>query len=81
MATVLPAYRNRAATPSTPGTREIRRREGPNQHVPIGAMTAEVWAGCREQCLAAGMDDHLAKPVKLECLVQALQKWVPAKHA
>ena len=62
-------------------TREIRRREGPNQHVPIVAMTAEVLAGCREQCLAAGMDDHLAKPVKLECLVEALQKWVPAKHA
>jgi CheY-like chemotaxis protein len=44
-------------------------------------MTAKVLAGCREQCLGAGMDDHLAKPVKLECLVQALQKWVPAKHA
>ena len=62
-------------------TREIRRREGPNQHVPIVAMTAEALAGCREQCLAAGMDDHLAKPVKLECLVEALQKWVPARHA
>jgi CheY-like chemotaxis protein len=62
-------------------TREIRRREGPNQHVPIVAMTAEALAGCREQCLAAGMDDHLAKPVKLELLVEALQKWVPARYA
>jgi signal transduction histidine kinase/CheY-like chemotaxis protein len=62
-------------------TREIRRREGPNQHVPIVAMTAEALAGCREQCLAAGMDDHLTKPVKLELLVEALQKWVPAKYA
>ena len=60
--------------------REIRRREGPNQHVPIVAMTAEVLAGCREQCLAAGMDDHVAKPVKLELLVETLRKWVPARH-
>jgi two-component system sensor histidine kinase/response regulator len=44
-------------------------------------MIAEALAGCREQCLAAGMDDHLAKPVKLELLVEALQKWVPARYA
>jgi signal transduction histidine kinase/CheY-like chemotaxis protein len=62
-------------------TREIRRREGPNQHVPIVAMTAEVLAGCREQCLAAGMDDHIGKPVKMEFLFEALRKWVPAKRA
>ena len=61
-------------------TREIRRREGPHQHVPIVAMTAEVLAGCREQCLAAGMDDHIAKPVKMEFLFEALRKWVPAKR-
>ncbi len=61
--------------------REIRRKEGPDQHVPIVAMTAEVLAGCREQCLAAGMDGHISKPVKLEFLVEALQKWVPARHA
>ena len=61
--------------------REIRRREGPNQHVPIVAMTAEVLAGCREQCLAAGMDDHLPKPVKVEFVFEALRKWVSAKCA
>jgi signal transduction histidine kinase/DNA-binding response OmpR family regulator len=60
--------------------REIRRKEGPNQHVPIVAMTAEVLAGCREQCAAAGMDGHIAKPVTTEFLVEALQKWVPARH-
>jgi signal transduction histidine kinase/CheY-like chemotaxis protein/ligand-binding sensor domain-containing protein len=61
--------------------REIRRGEGPNQRVPIVAMTAEVLAGCREQCLAAGMDDHLPKPVKMESFFEALRTWVPAKRA
>ncbi len=61
--------------------REIRRRERPNQHVPIVALTAEVLEGCREQCLAAGMDDHLPKPVTMESLFEALRKWVPAKRA
>src|SRR5450432_811551 len=60
--------------------REIRRREGPNQHVPIVALTAKVLEGCREQCLAAGMDDHLPKPVTMESLFEALRKWVPAKR-
>jgi signal transduction histidine kinase/DNA-binding response OmpR family regulator/streptogramin lyase len=61
--------------------RAIRRKEGLGQHVPIVAMTAEVLAGCREQCLAAGMDGHIPKPVKMEFLVEALQKWVPARQA
>src|ERR1035441_1686634 len=62
-------------------TREIRHGEGSNRHVPIVAMTAEVLAGCREECLAAGMDDHVSKPVKLEFLFEALRKWIPAKPA
>jgi len=62
-------------------TREIRRREGPDVHVPIVAMTAEVLAGCREQCLAAGMDDHIGKPMKMEFLFEALRKWIAAKIA
>jgi CheY-like chemotaxis protein len=62
-------------------TREIRRREGPNHHVAIVAMTAEVLADCREQCLTAGMDDHIGKPIKTEFLFEALRKWVPAKPA
>jgi CheY-like chemotaxis protein len=61
--------------------REIRRQEGPHQHVAIVAMTAEVMAGSREQCVEAGMDDHIGKPVKMELLFEALRKWVPARPA
>jgi two-component system sensor histidine kinase/response regulator len=62
-------------------TREIRRRETGGRRVGIVAMTAEAMAGARESCLAAGMDDHIAKPVRLEDLVDALQKWLPGKKS
>jgi CheY-like chemotaxis protein len=57
-------------------TREIRRTEKPGQHVAIIAMTAEALAGARELCMAAGMDDYIAKPIKLEDLSRAIQKWL-----
>jgi CheY-like chemotaxis protein len=58
--------------------REIRRREGPGRRVAIVAMTAEALAGAREECLAAGMDDYIAKPVRLDDLASVLRKWRPA---
>jgi CheY-like chemotaxis protein len=56
-------------------TAEIRRREAAGRHVAIIAMTATAMAGCRERCLAAGMDDFIPKPVKMEVLLEALKKW------
>jgi CheY-like chemotaxis protein len=59
---------------------EIRRRAGPGRHVGIIAMTADAMAGCRERCLEAGMDDFVGKPVAMEALFEALQRWAPAKE-
>jgi CheY-like chemotaxis protein len=43
--------------------------------VPIVAVTAEALSGCREECLAAGMDDFIPKPVNLAVLAEAVRKW------
>jgi signal transduction histidine kinase/CheY-like chemotaxis protein len=55
-------------------TREIRKREPPDHHASIIAMTAEAMSGAREQCLDAGMDDYIAKPVRLQDLAAILNK-------
>lgn len=46
------------------------------EHLPIVAMTANAMQRDREACRAAGMDDHLAKPIDVHELFQALLKWV-----
>lgn len=53
----------------------VRSREVGN-HTPICALTANAMEGDRERCLAAGMDDYISKPVGLEKLQKAVDRWV-----
>ena len=57
-------------------TRKIRLREGADEHIPIIALTAHAMKGADNECLSAGMDDYLTKPIDRERLQQALQRWL-----
>jgi PAS domain S-box-containing protein len=59
-------------------TRRIRANPA-RSTVPILAMTASVLLGDRELCIAAGMDDHIAKPVDVAQLYAKLAGWIEGK--
>lgn len=54
-------------------TREIKKIDS---EVPIIAQTAHVMSGEREKCLEAGCDDYLAKPIRLQILIDTLSKYL-----
>jgi len=62
--------------------RAVRAREsGGRSRIPIIACTANALAGETERCLEAGMDDFVAKPVELEALARAMERWLPLTAA
>jgi CheY-like chemotaxis protein/HPt (histidine-containing phosphotransfer) domain-containing protein len=62
-------------------TSEIRKMETKTgRHVPIIAMTANAIEGSREECLDAGMDDYLTKPLTPKLLRQMIDTWLPASE-
>jgi CheY-like chemotaxis protein len=57
--------------------RAICARWGPTERPRIVAMTANAMQGDRDMCLAAGMDDYMTKPIRVERLVEALAQVPP----
>ena len=61
-------------------TREIRSRERDSRHVPIIALTADAMKGAKQQCLDAGMDDYLTKPLDRTRLAETIDRYLAAAH-
>jgi PAS domain S-box-containing protein len=61
-------------------TRKIRALDVPEaKTIPIVAMTANVFREDIEKCLAAGMNDHIGKPIDIEVLMEKLRQFLPEK--
>jgi two-component system, sensor histidine kinase and response regulator len=58
-------------------TGALREIEGGRRRIPIIAVTARAMQGDRDRCLAAGMDDYLAKPIHPAELLAMLKRYLP----
>lgn len=57
-------------------TKEIRRIENGQKHIPIIALTANAMVSDEEKCIEAGMDDFITKPIDIEVLTKTLVKYI-----
>ena len=51
-----------------------------NTAIPIIALTANAMEGSAEECIAAGMNDYISKPINPDVLVEILEKWLPSEN-
>lgn len=56
-------------------TSEIRRLEDNKKHTVIIALTANAIKGFREECLSAGMDEYMSKPIRSNTLREVVMRW------
>ncbi len=59
--------------------RSHEKKEGEGKHIPIVAITAQVIQGDRDECLKAGMDHYLSKPIQQDALQGVLERYLPNK--
>lgn len=57
-------------------TKMIRELRRPDNNIPIIAMTANAMVEDRQQCIDAGMDDYISKPLKTETLFEVMRKYL-----
>jgi PAS domain S-box-containing protein len=63
-------------------TTAIREREAASGgHIPIIGLTAHAMVGYKEQCLGAGMDAYLSKPLQVKDLFATIEHFCPSRHA
>jgi PAS domain S-box-containing protein len=60
-------------------TRELRKNPR-FKDLPVVAMTANAMQGDRDRCMAAGMNDHVGKPIEPEDLWKTMLKWIKPRH-
>jgi CheY-like chemotaxis protein len=57
-------------------TKAIRARESADKRIPIVALTAHAMKGADNECIAAGMDDYLSKPIDRALMAACLERWI-----
>ena len=58
-------------------TTRIIRKDARWSTLPVVGLTAHAMSGDRERCLEAGMNDYVAKPVRMPALLETVSKYVP----
>jgi two-component system, sensor histidine kinase and response regulator len=61
-------------------SRQIRKLEGDDVHIPIIALTAHAMPDDYQRCLDAGMVDYVSKPIDTRKLFQVIERWAGDRH-